>query len=89
MIRGKRCTLHYQKITQDFPRLGLVVSKKSLKRAVERNRFKRIAREAFRQNTLPAWNFVLRFTEKNARLTPFAKQDLRLEIEALFQLLRP
>ena len=31
-------------------RLGLVISKKAYKRAVDRNLFKRLAREAFRQN---------------------------------------
>lgn len=32
------------------PRLGLVIAKKSVKRAVDRNRVKRIARESFRLN---------------------------------------
>jgi len=33
-------------------RLGLAVAKKQLKRAVARNRFKRLTRESFRQNLL-------------------------------------
>jgi len=37
------------KKTADQPRLGLVVSKKVDKRAVERNRIKRMVREVFRQ----------------------------------------
>lgn len=42
------------------PRLGLVVPKKVLKRAVWRNRIKRVVRETFRQHqtTLPAADVV-------------------------------
>lgn len=42
-------------------RLGLVVAKRHLKRAHERNRIKRLARESFRQYapTLPALDIVL------------------------------
>lgn len=32
----------------DLPRLGLIISKKSIKRAIDRNLVKRIARESFR-----------------------------------------
>lgn len=35
---------------QPFPRLGLVVSKKKARRAVDRNLVKRLAREGFRQH---------------------------------------
>ncbi|MFP4136932.1 MAG: ribonuclease P protein component [Halomonas sp.] len=43
------------------PRLGLVVSKKSLRRAVDRNRVKRLVRESVRlqQERLPAVDIVL------------------------------
>ena len=45
----------------DYPRLGLAISKKHAKRAVDRNRIKRIVRESFRQNlvALPAADFVV------------------------------
>ncbi len=36
---------------QNRPRLGLAISKKRARRAVARNRIKRIVRESFRQNT--------------------------------------
>lgn len=47
--------------TVGFARLGLAVSRKSARRAVDRNRIKRIARESFRQAhaTLPAVDIVL------------------------------
>jgi len=42
-------------------RLGLVVAKKNLKRAVDRNRFKRVVRESFRthQHQLQGLDFVV------------------------------
>lgn len=45
----------------NHPRLGLAISKKHAKRAVDRNRLKRIVRESFRQHqaTLPAMDFVV------------------------------
>ena len=44
-----------------YPRLGLAISKKNAKRAVDRNRIKRIIRESFRQHQsqLPAADFVV------------------------------
>jgi ribonuclease P protein component len=41
-------------------RLGLTVSRRAARRAVDRNKLKRIARESFRQRPdLPAWDFVV------------------------------
>lgn len=44
-----------------YPRLGLTVAKKHLKRANDRNRIKRLCRESFRllQQDLPAYDFVI------------------------------
>jgi ribonuclease P protein component len=45
---------------RDVARLGLTISRRAAKRAVDRNRLKRLAREAFRmQQSLPAWDFVV------------------------------
>ena len=45
----------------EAPRLGLVVSRKVLRRAVDRNRAKRAIRESFRQTEgLPCWDIVVR-----------------------------
>lgn len=43
------------------PRLGLIVSKKNVRRAVDRNRFKRLVRESVRlqQDRLPAVDIVV------------------------------
>jgi ribonuclease P protein component len=42
------CGIYYSVNDLSYPRLGIVVAKKSIKRAVERNYFKRIVRESFR-----------------------------------------
>ena len=44
----------------DYPRLGLAISKKSAKRAVDRNRIKRQFRESFRlnQHKLPSVDII-------------------------------
>ena len=46
----------------DYPRLGVIIGKKALKRAVDRNRFKRLVRESFRHLTtnLAAKDYVIR-----------------------------
>lgn len=44
-----------------YPRIGLVISKKSMRRAVDRNRIKRLVRESirFQQHRLPAVDIVI------------------------------
>jgi len=48
--QGKFWKLIASDSRQANPRLGLAISKKICKRAVDRNLFKRIAKETFRQN---------------------------------------
>lgn len=50
-----------RKTSAGFPRLGLAVSKKALRHAVQRNRAKRLIRESFRrhQSLLPAIDVVV------------------------------
>lgn len=47
--------------TLGYPRVGLTVARKHVKRAHERNRIKRLVRESFRlrQHELPAMDFVI------------------------------
>lgn len=41
-------------------RLGLTIARRAAKRAVDRNKLKRLARESFRQQpALPPWDFVV------------------------------
>jgi ribonuclease P protein component len=49
-----------------YPRLGMIVAKRLLARAVDRNRVKRCTRESFRQvlRDLPACDFVVRLIAK-------------------------
>ncbi|MBK6355881.1 MAG: ribonuclease P protein component [Betaproteobacteria bacterium] len=67
-IRGKLLMLHYQPRPEgnNEARLGLVVAKKLLKRAVDRNKVKRVVREQFRLRLagLPAVDLVIRLAAK-------------------------
>ena len=67
-IRGKLLMLHYQPrpIGATEARLGLVVGKKQLKRAVDRNRLKRVVRDLFRRRRadLPAYDLIVRLAVK-------------------------
>ena len=71
-IRGKLLMLHYQPRPDGLndARLGVVVGKKLLKRAVDRNRVKRIIREQFRRErrNLPACDLIVRLAVKPAPL---------------------
>ena len=71
-IRGKLLMLHYQPRPDGLndARLGVVVGKKLLKRAVDRNRLKRIIREQFRlvRKDLPAVDLIVRLAVKAAPL---------------------
>ena len=47
------------KSTSSTPRLGLVIAKKHIRLAVERNRIKRLIRESFRQQQLPTVDTIV------------------------------
>lgn len=71
-IRGKLIMLHYRPRDSSVhdARLGLVVGKKQLKHAVDRNLFKRVIREQFRlcRAELPALDLVVRLAVKPVKL---------------------
>lgn len=60
-IPGKNVLLLARDNHLEHPRLGLVIGKKSVKLAVERNRLKRLIRESFRlqQDLLSGWDIVI------------------------------
>ena len=68
----------------EFPRLAIMVAKKTNRLAVRRNYMKRVVRENYRQNStnLVSLDIVLRVTK------PFDKQDLAVinqEINQIFK----
>lgn len=60
-VHGKGMMALARLSTRGHPRIGLVVSKKNVKRAVDRNRFKRLVRESvrLRQDHLPSMDIVI------------------------------
>ncbi|WP_338622914.1 ribonuclease P protein component [Agarivorans sp. OAG1] len=60
-VGSPQLTILAKSNTLEHPRLGLAVSKKSVKLAVGRNRIKRLVRESFRlhQHKLPAVDIVV------------------------------
>lgn len=62
VLRGALFDLHYRPNEADTVRLGVVIPKRNARRAVLRNRFKRLAREVFRhqRKDLPKMDLVLR-----------------------------
>jgi ribonuclease P protein component len=83
-IRGKLLMLHYQPRPDGMndARLGVVVGKKLLKRAVDRNRLKRIIREQFRRVRidLPGIDLIVRLAVKPA---PFDGRLIAEDFHAL------
>lgn len=60
-MHGANFTAHVASNAVGFPRIGLAVSKRVSKKAVERNRIKRIVRDSFRhrQPELGAVDFIV------------------------------
>ena len=64
-------TLLIAKHRSDSPRIGFAIAKKQIKRAVDRNRIKRLVRESFRlnQNILPGRDLVVMVRHRILKLT--------------------
>ncbi|NUR22698.1 ribonuclease P protein component [Frateuria sp.] len=86
---GGRCfSVRYRPNGLDHARLGLAISKRVSKRAVERNRIKRLLRESFRRARaqLPPIDVVVMAREAAAGLPG---HELLAEIDALWRKLPP
>jgi ribonuclease P protein component len=84
-IRGSLLIMHYQPRATGLPdaRLGMVIGKKLLKKAVDRNRARRVIREQFRRQRpqLPACDLIVRLA---ARPDPFDGKLLAADLSSLF-----
>jgi ribonuclease P protein component len=86
-LRGQCFLLHYGEwaATRESARLGLVIGKKFMRRAVGRNLIKRLAREAFRlrRASLPPRDLVLRLAVRLPKPDRAARRMLAAEIQSL------
>jgi ribonuclease P protein component len=75
--------LHYLKMDRDYPRLGMVISKRNCRLAVHRNRLKRLIREHFRLNRakLPGFDFVVLLKSSTEKMSDLERVSC---IENLF-----
>ena len=82
-LSSKYITLLYRPNERKTPRMGLVVAKKSLAKAVQRNTFKRITRDSFRrsQHTLPNIDIVI-LSKKGLKV--FEREELALQLDRLW-----
>ena len=69
--RDRHIILNAKHNSLDHPRLGMIASKKSLPKSVDRNRQRRLVREWFRlrQHSLPSMDIVTIFTYSSNTLT--------------------
>ena len=81
--------------TRDYSRIGVIVGKRALKRAVDRNRIKRVARESFRIETsdLSAFDFVVQFLPSskhgiNKKLKRHDSSELRHTLAEFWEKMR-
>ncbi|WP_423909255.1 ribonuclease P protein component [Candidatus Spongiihabitans sp.] len=82
-IHGKYFSIHATRNALDHPRLGLAVSRRVSKKAVQRNRIKRQIRESFRLHLvkLPAIDLVV---VTKAGCAEQVNQALRVELDRLW-----
>lgn len=81
---NKWFAVHLVNTANGYARLGMIVSKRTMPKAVARNFAKRLIRECFRQNltVLPALDFVIRIRRN---LTQNTSLEARTALIALLQ----
>ena len=85
---GRCCSVRWRPNGLDHARLGLAISKRVSKRAVERNRIKRLVRESFRRVRpgLPPVDLVVMAREAAAGVPG---TELLVELDTLWRRLPP
>ena len=85
-VTRKGLMVLYRQTERPHPRLGIIVSKQHVRRAVDRNRLRRVVRESFRQvrTSFAGLDIVVLIRPEWAALTA-AKS--RLELASLWQLI--
>jgi ribonuclease P protein component len=78
LARGKHWQVIARPLKASKPRLGLAISKKVHRLAIDRNRFKRIARETFRlqRQYLDSWDFVVMARKSKPVKNPVLSAEL-------------
>ena len=66
-------------------RLGLAISKKHLKKAVDRNRVKRLARASFQENQQQLQSLDIVVLLRNNRSSTATKEQINGELEQLWK----
>jgi ribonuclease P protein component len=96
VARGAFISLHMLRDRTDSARLGLIVPKRLLRRAVSRNSTKRVLRECFRlqRSALVPGKYVLRLTKAPpmcslTQLKALVRSDANRLIEQCSELFRP
>lgn len=79
---NKWFSIHLVDSNNEFARLGMVVSKRTMAKSVYRNFAKRLIREVFRHNSskLPALDFVIRIRRSLAKETAIEARSALLQL---------
>ena len=86
-MHGRSCLILAKRNDGERARLGVIVAKKNIPLAVQRNRFKRITREVFRRSLIEGLDVIVLAKQNKKRLRSTALADelsdllLRLEGE--------
>jgi ribonuclease P protein component len=69
---------------EDFPRLGLAISKKSIKLAVQRNRIKRLIKEYFRTKVITSNQTIDFVVMAKKNINTLSNKKLLISLDTIF-----
>lgn len=81
-LTNKWFTIYLLDSKLEYPRLGMVVSKRTMPKSVSRNYAKRLIREIFRLNSsnLPAQDFIVRIRRSLSKETSFEAREALINL---------